>query len=392
MSLLNRMLQDLDARQDGSRPAARLHDDVRPLPPAAVSRWPKWIAALAVSGAIVVGVSYVYWPESVLEGVDSATARGVALAPTPPPPEPVMPSSQSVALVVAPPPEQPEPVTGPPSQEPVSLERLDGASLRLSDALFMPVGKKASAKTVAAPAVTSGALSPQAVEVPRRKPPEGDAPHSSGPSSVASPEGQRAGKGSAIEKTDAVGTPRERAESDYRKAIAVVNQGRMAEAIDTLLSALRHDGEHVPARQLLVKLQLEARRIDEAMQALRDGLQILPAQSAWAMALARLQVDRGDLPGAAQTLERSLPSGGGNADYQGFAGHVAYRLGRHREAVDHYQVATRLVPGDGRWWLGLGLAYDADGRANEAREALLRAKASGTLSAELLAVAEQKLR
>ena len=256
----------------------------------------------------------------------------------------------------------------------------------------MPVGKKAPAKTGAGSPVASAAVGSQSVEAPRRNTPDGEKLRASEPSPAPSLEVPRAGKGPAIEKTDAAGTPRERAESDYRKAIAVVNQGRMVEAIDTLQGALRHDGAHVPARQLLIKLLFEARRADEAMQMLRDGLQILPTQSVWAMALARLQVDRGDLRGAAQTLERSLPSGAASADYQGFAGHVAYRLGRHREAVDHYQVATRLVPGDGRWWLGLGLAYDAEGRVNEAREALLRAKASGTLSAELLAVAEQKLR
>ena len=58
MSLLNRMLQDLDARQEGGRAAARLHDDVRPLPPAVASRWPKRVATLVVAGAIVVGVAY----------------------------------------------------------------------------------------------------------------------------------------------------------------------------------------------------------------------------------------------------------------------------------------------------------------------------------------------
>ena len=390
MSLLNRMLQDLDARQEGGRAAARLHDDVRPLPPAVMSHWPKRVATFAVVGAIVVGVAYVYWPVSVIEGVESAATTGVVAPPVPR--EPVLPPDPATVSVIVPSATLPEPATGPVADDPVSLARLDGGSLRLSDALFMPVGKKAPAKTGAGLPVTSAAVGSQPVEAPRRKTLDGEKLRASEPSPAPSLEVPRAGKGPAIEKTDAVGTPRERAESDYRKAIAVVNQGRMVEAIETLQGALRHDGAHVPARQLLIKLLFEARRADEAMQMLRDGLQILPTQSAWAMALARLQVDRGDLPGAAQTLERSLPSGAASADYQGFAGHVAYRLGRHREAVDHYQVATRLVPSDGRWWLGLGLAYDAEGRVNEAREALLRAKASGTLSAELLAVAEQKLR
>lgn len=195
-----------------------------------------------------------------------------------------------------------------------------------------------------------------------------------------------------IERTDSVGTPRERAETEYRKAIAAVNQGRVAEALEGLRNALRQDALHVASRQLLVKLLLEAKQPDAAVQALQEGLQGQPAQIGWAMSLARLQVERGDLAGALQTLEFSLPAAGGSADYQGFVAHVLQRLGRNKEAAEHYQAAARLSPGDGRWWLGLGLALDAEGRSNEAREALLRAKASGTLSAELSALADQRLR
>ena len=61
-------------------------------------------------------------------------------------------------------------------------------------------------------------------------------------------------------------------------------------------------------------------------------------------------------------------------------------------AEQHYQQATRLAPGDGRWWLGLGLAFDAEGRSSEAREAFLQARQCGNLGAELMAMVEQKLR
>ena len=81
-----------------------------------------------------------------------------------------------------------------------------------------------------------------------------------------------------------------------------------------------------------------------------------------------------------------------NADYAGFQGHVKSRLGAQRQAIAHYQRATRLAPGEGRWWLGLGLAFEADGRLPEARDALRRAIASGTLNHDLAAVAEQHLR
>ncbi|MBV5323421.1 tetratricopeptide repeat protein, partial [bacterium] len=158
------------------------------------------------------------------------------------------------------------------------------------------------------------------------------------------------------------------------------NQGRIEEALESLRNALRQDGLHSASRQLLVKLLLEAKRPDEAIQTLHDGLQGQPAQTAWAMSLARLQVDRGDLAGAWQTLDYSLPAAAGNADYQGFAAHVLQRLGRNKEAAERYQAASRLSPAD------------AEGRSAEAREAFIRARQSGNLSAELMVMIEQKLR
>lgn len=195
-----------------------------------------------------------------------------------------------------------------------------------------------------------------------------------------------------IERTPVAGSPHERADNEYRKAIGAVNQGRVAEATDALREALRQDALHVGARQLLVKLLLETRNQDEAIQVLRDGISGQPAQLGWAMSLARLQVERGDLEGAWRTLDHSLPAAGASPDYLGFTANVLQRLGRPDEAADQYRKATRLAPADGRWWLGLGWCLDAQGNAAEAREAFLRAKQAGNLSPELIALIDQKLR
>ena len=202
----------------------------------------------------------------------------------------------------------------------------------------------------------------------------------------------RIGSTPVIERTPAAGSPHERAESEYRKAIAAVNQGRVSEAVDSLRNALHQDSLHVASRQLLVRLLLEAGNKDEAIRMLRDGIAGQPAQLGWAMSLARLQVDRGELDSAWQTLDHTLPAAGNNPDYLGFAANVLQRLGRHGEAADQYRKATRIAPADGRWWLGLGWCLDAQGQAAEAREAFLHARQSGNLSPELLALIDQKLR
>ncbi len=68
------------------------------------------------------------------------------------------------------------------------------------------------------------------------------------------------------------------------------------------------------------------------------------------------------------------------------------RLKRHAEAVEHYRAALAQNPGEGRWWVGLALALDADGKAAEARAAFASARASGTLTPEMSAYVDSKLR
>lgn len=196
----------------------------------------------------------------------------------------------------------------------------------------------------------------------------------------------------AVAKTPPVKSVRERAETDFQRAVTLLNGARTGEAIDLLLDVLRLDGGHVPSRQLLTRLLIEQGRTDEAMALLAEGLAAQPGQIQWAISLARLQVDRGDLAAAARTLQNSRQFAVASADYQGFAGFVAHRLGRQQEAAEHYLAATRLAPSEGRWWLGLGLSLEAGQRHAEAREAFARARASGTLNADLLAIVDQKLR
>lgn len=361
MSLINQMLQDLDSRRAANGPGSRLPNEVRPLPAARRSHWPL-IAALGVAIALPLG--WFVWQQFDLRSVQE----------------------QQLALPVAPPPVA-DGVVAPvaavlPSDADTSLEN-DATDLRLTTSLrFLPEREPSPAPRTTRPgAVTqsSGAIAAAGVNaMPMVAAPVAQSAKAIGPMT--------------IEKSQAAGPPHERADGEYRKAIGALNAGRLLEAVESLRAALKQEATHTASRQLLFKLLVENKRLEEAAQLLQDGLQLQPAQISWAMSLARLQVDRADLPGAWQTLQRSLPFAASSADFQGFAAHVLQRLGRSKEAAAYYQAATRLAPAESRWWLGLGLALEGDGRAAEAREAFLRAKAGATLSGELATLVEQKLR
>ena len=373
MSLINQMLQDLDARRATHGTGARLPNDVRPLPVAEPSRLPI-ILGFTLLLVLVAGFSFYWWEMRPLAFASPAAV--VAVQPAPPAAkvseaEKVV-SPEAVRVDAAP-------------AESLVLPELEG-SLRMADFLKPPVDGQDAARSATVAGVTEKPLPAKNKGGAERTTIEAKVlPIPLEPS-------ERPVKPPRIERSESVGTPHERAESGYRKAIAAVNQGRVSEAIDGLHVALQQDGLHSASRQLLIRLLLEAKRPDEAVKVLQEGLLAQPAQINWAMSLARMQVERGDLAGAWQTLDHSMPAAVRSADYQGFSAHVLHRLGRSREAVAYYQAATRLSPEDGRWWLGLGLVLEAEGHSGEARQAFLRARQSGTLRNELAALVEQKLR
>lgn len=400
MSLINQMLRDLDERRAAHGVGANLPSDVRPLPKARKSYWP---VSLAVGAGVVIvlGIAGVFLRDDVSRHLAPVVATVTqANAPA----APVAVAAVPATVVIEP---QPEPVA-----EIDMSKRVDGVDVSLRMADFIEASEEADgvdkAETESETDKRESSAAPveaKSTVVQPAKPPVAsamtatplpDKPVAKVADKTDLDEGEkssgRIGSTPVIERTPAAGSPHERAESEYRKAIAAVNQGRVSEAVDSLRNALHQDSLHVASRQLLVRLLLEAGNKDEAIRMLRDGIAGQPAQLGWAMSLARLQVDRGELDSAWQTLDHTLPAAGNNPDYLGFAANVLQRLGRHGEAADQYRKATRIAPADGRWWLGLGWCLDAQGQAAEAREAFLHARQSGNLSPELLALIDQKLR
>ncbi len=385
MSLINQMLQDLDARRAAHGVGVKLPSEIRPLPPAPAARWP-WVMAVVVGTAVVAAGAFLFleqgahapYAETVLGAQLPVAPSGGVIASTLPVADSASTAPETSHMPVSPP--VPEAVERTPSS---GL----GADLRIAEVLAEPSRKPGSEKTE-----TDKPL-PVAKKDALARPPVSQKNAADVTASPAVPvANDRAVKTVSIEKTEATAQPRDQVEAGYRKAIAAVNQGRVNEALDALQEVLRQDNLHVPARQLRVRLLLDSGRVDDAVQDLREGLLVLPAQTGWAMSLARLQVDRGEIAAAAQTLQYSMPVAAANPDYLGFTAHVLQRLGRHREAADLYQTAARIAPADGRWWLGLGLAMEAEGRNDQAVAAFKRAREAGNLSRELTMLVEQKLR
>jgi MSHA biogenesis protein MshN len=199
------------------------------------------------------------------------------------------------------------------------------------------------------------------------------------------------GESPRIEKSSHPLSVQQLAENDYRAGAVLFREGRFLEAQAKFELALQRYPDHVGARQGLFGVLLRLNDSPHAAQVLQEGLERNPRQPGFAMALARVQVDAGDVEAAVQTLSKTLPAAAMNPDYLAFLAALFQRQDRHEEAAAQFRSAVALAPDNGVWWVGLAASLDALGQAAQARAAFQRAKATRSLAGEVAAYVDQQL-
>jgi MSHA biogenesis protein MshN len=353
MSLINQVLRDLDKRHAAGTPvpaAVKAPAASRGAP----ARWRTATlaaAALLTVGATAGGVAWTLGARSVHAAVQvpapaamSAPVAAAAPAPLPAPLPSPLPTPAPVIVVVP--------------------------AIAASAATAAPSeGWPARTLALAPPAMVAPAAQTAAFEPPAR---------------LVAGEAR-------IEKRAPVRTAQERADADYQRGVAAHQQGQRQEAAAAYTAALREAPRLASARQALAGLLIAEGRGDEAVALLGEGLALSPRHAGLAMMQARLQAERGELQQAADVLQQAgIPSPA--PEDRAFHAAVLQRLDRHAEAAELFAAAVRVTPGNGVWWMGLGMSLAADGRPDTAREAFQRARSSGSLSPELAAYVEQRLR
>jgi MSHA biogenesis protein MshN len=356
MSVINKMLQDLDRRQAlGGVPEARV---VRPSTAKPVGREWFWRVLVVLLAAALVWMGWVaiqLLPRKPLATDLAFTAAAQA-------------HSRAAIRAVAPPIKEPKPAPAvePPAAEAAPAEPARPAAEPASDALRLAFELQTPIR--------------ERVEPEPAKP----QPTRTTPKAAAPPPAPK-----AIDKREIVRSAADSAEAHYRRAARYLNQGRVAEAEEQLAAALHADPVHAGARQAYVALLLEQQRIDPARRLLEEALAINPAQPTFALALARIHAEQRDYAAALEVMDRARPAARG-ADFHALRGALLQRLTRHGEAVEAYENAIRGGTALPTTWIGFGISLEALGRRPEAAQAYRRALAAGPIAPEAREYAESR--
>jgi tetratricopeptide (TPR) repeat protein len=158
-------------------------------------------------------------------------------------------------------------------------------------------------------------------------------------------------------------------------ARSLLDQGQHAGARDLLRGSLAT----VPADPRMYLLLAEAESgvgsVPDAIQAVQQGVALLPKSLELWTRLGELHVAREQWAEASGAFAHAIALEGNRPEIQIKAGFVAEKLGHPNEALALYDRATQVAPGDKYGWTSRGLVLLTLGRADDARASFERALA-----------------
>jgi len=354
MSLINRMLSDLEERRGGNlRNVDHAIDGLRATPAPTTRRKKRIPPATLAAGLLIAGLTALCAYLLVSRAPASPVAQVPAAA--------AVPAAEQVAAVQA----QTAPAMPAATGTPQAVVITDAAT-----PATQPVA-----------ATAPPAAPPQSVEAPAAPMPPPEKVALPEPEPEAAPPQQRSrqrmlSKASTEEQQEPlVETARSapaRAERPPAESSFHIAEATPASVSDEAL-ALLEQGDTAGAEALL-----------------REGLENAPGDSAVARVLGHILLARNDARGAVQVLRPAAPTAASDPEYNALLAAAEQRSGAHAQAIRRYRGLLEQNPDNGAWLVGLGISLQATGEAKAAADAFLQALADPALPAPLHAFAMQQ--
>ena len=173
-----------------------------------------------------------------------------------------------------------------------------------------------------------------------------------------------------------------RAEESIRTAHIAHSGGDLARAVSDYMRALDIVPGHRRAIFEVSPLLVELGRLDDAIALVRAAREGAGGEAGLTMLHAQLVARQGDVAGAIKVLERGAASPADAPEIHALAAAYLQQTGEHALAIDRYETLLRHHPERSRWWMGLGISFEAAGRHTDALDVYRIAMQVGQLSAQ----------
>lgn len=177
------------------------------------------------------------------------------------------------------------------------------------------------------------------------------------------------------------GTPALSAATNPDPQAAPLRQAQAGREALAQAQALWNAGSHDAATDLLQ----QALALAHASPGAPNGLVL----ASLARELARMELADGRAAAALEMLTRLEPVLGRDADVWALRANAAQRLARHQDSVQAYAMALQLRPNTQRWLLGSAVSLAALGQAAQAGDMASKARSLGPISPEVLTYLRQ---
>jgi len=194
-----------------------------------------------------------------------------------------------------------------------------------------------------------------------------------------------------VTKTLETLTSEQQALQSFNDGMSFWQQGKLRDAEAALRRSLAGDQRQTSARAALTRMLMEQNRWADAQVVAEEGLQRVPNDKETRQLLARLLLERKDALRAVELLETGAKQGGVTADYYGLMAESYRQIGRAADAASAYRSAINQNPQEGRWWIGLAVALETDGKPKDALQAYERALQTDVLPETLNRFANQRI-
>lgn len=176
-----------------------------------------------------------------------------------------------------------------------------------------------------------------------------------------------------------------------QKALVLVQQGRLYEAYEQLLTYLGSNPAARISRETLATVLFAQNELPQARIVVEEGLQLAPNYAPFKKIMARLLMQDGEVAQAMELMRNVPPELSSDPEYFELLASLYQQSNEHSLAVTTYQELLRTNAQQGRWWAGLAISLEAQGRLSDAKDSFQQALLLSNLDTELRQYSQKRV-